>query len=483
MTRGGEPSNALGEIGDRTFRKVRGRIMPLVVWLYFIAYLDRNNVGFAKLDMSEDLGLSAAAFGLGAGIFFIGYGIFEIPSNGAMHRFGARRWIARILVTWGIFASAMALVQGETSFYVLRFLLGAAEAGFFPAIILYMTYWFPAAQRVSVLGIFILAQPLANAIGAPISGLLLGMDGVLGLAGWQWLFIIEGIPAVIMGLIVPFLLTDRPADAKWLAPDERRWLTETMNAEDVAKASIGEHSFVAGLKDRRALVFSALYFGLVFGIYGLGLWLPTVVTEIGDFSNAQVGGIVFVPYAIAAVFVWFWSRHSDRTGERVGHTSSSMLLGAVGLVASGYLLQVNPVLAMFCITIAAMGIYAAISPFWELPAAALTGAAAASGIALVNSLGNLAGFLSPYAVGLLVDRTGDTRSGLLLLAAVLFVTAVATFLYGRATGAGRVPPRGHADLLAKEAAALDLPSDEMHHRHDEETTRTRSRPPRDADTS
>jgi len=475
VTRPGRPVASLGELGDRTIRKASRRIMPLVVWLYFIAYLDRNNVGFAKLDMSDDIGLTATAYGLGAGIFFIGYGIFEIPSNAGMYRFGARKWIARILVTWGIFATSMALVQGETSYYILRFCLGAAEAGFFPAVILYLTFWFPAAQRVSMLGIFILAQPLANAIGAPVSGLLLGMDGVLGLAGWQWLFIIEGIPAIVMGILVPFVMTDKPRDAMWLAEDERRWLTETMDAEDAAKAAVGSHSFLAGLKDRRALVFSALYFGLVFGVYGLGLWLPTIVKEMGDLSSAQIGAILFVPYTIAAIFVYFWSRHSDRTGERVGHTSFSMLMAAFGLVTSGYLLQINPILAMVCITIAAMGIYSAISPFWELPAAALTEAAAASDIAMVNSLGNLAGFVSPFAVGILVDRTGDSRAGLLLLAAVLFITAVATFLYGRRTGAGRVPPTAPSHLLAREAAALDFPAEELHHSRDEDVPRTRTR--------
>ena len=439
MARTADRRAPLGELGDRTFRKVRLRIMPLVALLYFIAYLDRNNVGFAKLDMSEDIGLSATAYGFGAGMFFIGYALLEIPSNGAMYRYGARKWIARILITWGIFATAMALVQGPTSFAVLRFFLGAAEAGFFPAVVLYLTMWFPAAQRVSILGIFILAQPISNAIGAPISGLLLGMDGVLGLAGWQWLYIIEGLPAILLGCITPFVMTDRPRDATWLAEDERTWLAETMEAEDRAKQATGEHSFLAGLKDRRTLAFSALYFGLVFGIYGLGLWLPTIVDEMGDFSDAQVGLIVFVPYAIAACFVWFWSRHSDRTGERVGHASFSMLLAAVGLVSSGYLLEINPVLAMVGITIAAMGIYSAISPFLEMPAAALAGAAAASGIALVNSVGNLAGFVSPFAVGALSDATGDNRTGLVLLASVLLLTSIATYLYGRRTGAGKVP--------------------------------------------
>jgi MFS transporter, ACS family, tartrate transporter len=434
---------SLGELGDRTLSKVRRRVLPLMVWLYFIAFLDRNNVGFAKLTMSEDIGLSATAYGLGAGIFFIGYAIFEVPSNAGMHRWGARKWIARILVTWGLFATAMALVQGETSFYIIRFLLGAAEAGFFPAVILYLTYWFPAAQRVAVLGLFILAQPLANALGAPVSGLLLKMDGVWGLQGWQWMYILEGLPAIIMGFVVLFVVTDRPRDAMWLAPEERRWLQDTMDAEDAAKTTSGGHRFVDGLKDPRALIYAALYFGLVMGIYGLSLWLPSIVKAMGDLSTTQVGFIVPIPYLCAALFVFYWSRHSDRTGERVGHTTFSMLLGAAGLLASAILLQASPVWAMVALCVCAMGIFSAISPFWELPSAALAGAAAAAGIALINSLGNLGGFVAPYAVGALVDRTGNAQAGLFLLAGVLLVTAIATFLYGRRTGAGTVPTASH----------------------------------------
>jgi ACS family tartrate transporter-like MFS transporter len=437
-----------------------------MVWLYFIAFLDRNNVGFAKLTMSEDIGLTATSYGLGAGIFFIGYAIFEIPSNAGMHRYGARKWIARILVTWGIFATAMAAVQGETSFYVIRFLLGAAEAGFFPAVILYLTYWFPSAQRVAVLGLFILAQPLANALGAPVSGLLLKMEGVLGLHGWQWMYIIEGLPAILMGFVVLFAVTDRPKDAMWLAPEERQWLQSTMDAEDAAKTVSGSHSFVEGLKDRRSLIFAALYFGLVMGIYGLSLWLPSIVEAMGDLSTTQIGFIVPIPYICAAAFVFFWSRHSDRTGERVGHATFSMLLGAAGLLASGFLIENSPVLAMVALCFCAMGIFSAISPFWELPSAVLGGAAAAAGIALINSLGNLGGFAAPYAVGALVDRTGDAKAGLLLLSGVLAVTAVATFLYGRSAHAGRVPTASHEDVLAKEAAAFEMPADELRHRGD-----------------
>jgi len=439
VARSAPVDSAFGELGDRTLRRVRRRIMPLVVWLYFISYLDRNNVGFAKLQMSDDIGLSSTAFGLGAGMFFIGYALVEVPSNAAMYRYGARKWIARILVTWGLVAMAMALVTGPTSFNILRFLLGAAEAGFFPAILLYLTLWFPAEQRVQVLGIFILAQPLSNAIGAPVSGLLLDLDGVAGLGGWQWLFIVEGVPAVVMGLVVPFVMTDRPHDAHWLADDEREWLSSTMDEESRRKQTVGDHHFMAGLKDRRTLVYSALYFGLVFGIYGLGLWLPTIVDEMGDFSSTQVGFIVFVPYAIAAGFVYWWGKHSDRAGERAGHAAFSMAMAGVGLLAAGYLLEINPLVAMVGLTLAAMGIYSAISPLLEMPAAALAGAAAASGLALVNSIGNLAGFVSPYAVGFLEDATGDNRSGLVLMSAVLLVTAAATYVYGRRTRAGVVP--------------------------------------------
>jgi ACS family tartrate transporter-like MFS transporter len=447
MTSLAPKSFGLGELGDRTLRKVRRRVMPLIVLLYFVAYLDRNNVGFAKLTMSEDIGLNSAAYGLGAGIFFLGYALLEIPSNLGMYKFGARKWLARILITWGIFATAMCLVNGETTYYIVRFLLGAAEAGFFPAILFYLTLWFPAAQRVTVLGIFILAQPVSNALGAPVSGLLLQMDGVMGLQGWQWLYIIEGIPAIALGLLTPILMTDRPRDAKWLEADERNWLTATMDAELGAKSQSGKHNFMAGLKDKRTLVYSALYFGLVCGIYGLGLWMPTIVAALGKFSTAEVGFIVFIPYAVAAVFVYFWSKRADRTGKRAWHASVSMVLAGVGLLAAGYLLPVNPILAMIGLTVSAMGIYGAIAPFLSMPSAALTGAAAASGLALVNSLGNLGGFISPYAVGLLKDATGSNQSGLLFLSLCLCLTAVATYLYARRR------PEGDAALDPAVAAA------------------------------
>jgi ACS family tartrate transporter-like MFS transporter len=448
------PANHLDELGHRTLRKVRGHLMPLIVLLYFIAYLDRNNVGFAKLTMSEDIGLSAAAYGLGAGMFFIGYALLEIPSNAGMYRFGARKWIARILISWGIFATAMALVNGETSFYIIRFLLGAAEAGFFPAILFYLTLWFPARQRVLVLGIFILAQPVSNALGAPVSGLLLQMEGVAGLHGWQWLYIIEGVPAILLGLLTPVLMTDKPSHAHWLAADEREWLTRTMDEELTHKQKGQPHHFLAGLKDSRTIAYSALYFGLVCGIYGLGLWMPTIVAALGKFNTTEVGFIVAIPYTIAAVFVYYWGRRSDRTGNRVLHASISMVMAAVGLVAAGSLVQVNAILAMIALTLAAMGIYSAIAPFLAMPSTALVGAAAAAGLAMVNSLGNLGGFVAPYIVGVLNDASGDNRSGLLFLSACLAVTAVATYLYARKRPEGHVKPGTHA-AVGEEAVAAD----------------------------
>jgi ACS family tartrate transporter-like MFS transporter len=448
------PANQLPELGARALRRVRRRIMPLIVLLYFVAYLDRNNVGFAKLTMSEDIGLSASAYGLGAGIFFLGYALLEIPSNGGMYRFGARKWIARILISWGIFATAMALVNGETTFYVVRFLLGAAEAGFFPAILFYLTLWFPAAQRVTVLGIFILAQPVSNALGAPVSGLLLQLEGVMGLHGWQWLYIIEGIPAILLGVLTPILMTDRPSHAKWLETDEREWLTKTMDEELAHKQRGAPHHFLAGLKDPRTIAYSALYFGLVCGIYGLGLWMPTIVAALGKFNTTEVGFIVAIPYTIAAVFVYFWGRRSDRTGNRVMHASISMVMAAIGLVAAGSLVQVNAILALIALTLAAMGIYSAIAPFLAMPSTALVGAAAAAGLAMVNSLGNLGGFVAPYAVGLLNDATGDNRSGLVFLAACLAITALATFLYARKRPEGHVKP-GTPAAVGEEAVAAD----------------------------
>lgn len=437
QSRGKVPSD---DLATRTMSKVRRRVVPLIALLYVIAYLDRNNVGFTKSAMAADLGFSDAVYGLGAGIFFIGYVLFEVPSNAAMYRFGARRWIARILLSWGVVACAMALVQGEQSFYVIRFLLGVAEAGFFPAVLFYFTLWFPAAQRVAVLGLFVMAQPVANAIGSPLSGLLLNLDGLLGIQGWQWMYVIEGLPAVVMGALVPRLLTDRPADASWLEPEERAWLVDTMAAEQAAKGVDGRHAFMSGLKDKRAWVYGGLNFGMVCGIYGLGLWLPTIVGNLGDFGSTTIGLLVMIPYAVAIPFVYFWSRNADRTGRRALHAAISLTIAAVGLLGAAYLLSVSAVLAMVFLTMAAIGIYSAIAPFLSLPSAVFAGAAAAAGLGLVNSLGNVGGFVAPYIVGLIKDGTGSDRIALTFLASCLALTAAIVYAY-----AGR-RPEGNATV-------------------------------------
>lgn len=424
----GAPDAAAG-IAESTMRRVRWRILPLIVVLYLISYLDRNNVGFAKSELVRDLGISDAAYGLGAGIFFIGYVLLEIPSNAGMYRYGARRWISRILISWGAMATAMASVSGETSFYVIRFLLGAAEAGFFPAVLFYFTLWFPAAQRVTVLGIFVLAQPVANALGSPLSGALLNLDGLWGLHGWQWMFIVEGLPAIVLGVLVPFLLTDRPENATWLSDPQRQWLTQTMNAELAGKASPTRHPFLAGLKAPSAWAYGLLNFGMVCGVYGLAMWLPAVVKSLGQFGNTTLGWLVMIPYAAAVPCVYYWSRRADRTGRRALHASVSLATAAVGLIAAGYLLPVSAIPALMCLSVASIGIFSAIAPFLSMPSALFSGAAAAAGLGLVNALGNIGGFVAPYTVGLIKTATGSDQLALTFLAACLVVTAVAGYAY------------------------------------------------------
>ncbi len=442
------------ELGRRAISRARRRLLPFLLLLYFVNYLDRNNVGFAKLQMSHEVGLSATAYGFGAGIFFIAYFLFEVPSNAGMHRYGARVWLGRILISWGVVACCMIFVEGPTSYSVLRFLLGAAEAGFFPGVILYLTKWFPAAVRVGVLGLFILAQPLSNGLGAPLSGLLLNLHGVLGLSGWQWMFLLEGVPAIALGVVTFVILPDSPATARWLPEDERAWLERTLEAESAAKAERHGSDFLAGLRNPRVLGFAAIYFANSFGVYGLSLWLPSIVDGFGHLSTTDVGLLVLIPYAVATVAVWLWSRDSDRRGERVLHTALPMAAGGVFLVVSAFTLSVSPVIALLAICVVAAGMYSTVSPFWELPAADFTGAAAASGFAAVNSLGSLAGFAAPYAVGALNDSTGDSRTGLVLLAVVLLLGAGFCVWYGRRTRpvAGAALP-GPADPLAEGAVS------------------------------
>ncbi|SDP61238.1 Nitrate/nitrite transporter NarK [Klenkia soli] len=412
----------------RVVRKVALRLIPFLGLAYFLNYVDRTNIGFAKLTMSADLGLTETMFGLASGLFFIGYLLFEVPSNIALHRFGARRWIARILVTWGIVAAAMAFVPNATTLYVLRILLGIAEAGFFPGIMLYLTFWFPRSVRVRLTGLFMIALPASSAFGAPVAGAILQYaDGFLGLAGWRVMFLVLGVPAVLLGVAAWFYLTDRPKDADWLAPDERRWLDDTMAAEQQATEATGKHRVRDSLRDPRVWALGLVYFGVTYGLYALSFFLPTIVAGFAEsfdtsFSILENGLIVAVPFAVGAVAMVFWSRHSDRTGERVWHVALPALLGAVSIPVALYM--ESPLATMAVITVTAIGVFCALPVFWYLPSTFLAGAGAAAGIALVNTLGNSSGFGAPYITGFLLDATGNSRAGLWVVGVMMLVAGL-----------------------------------------------------------
>jgi len=398
--------------------------------LLFVAILDRVNVGFAALTMNEDVGLSPYLYGWGAGIFFFGYFIFEVPSNVILEKVGARWWIARIMVSWGIISAAMALVSGELSFYVLRFLLGVAEAGFFPGIILYLTYWYPAEYRARFLAAFGLAVPISTVIGAPISGLLLGLDGMMGLKGWHWLFIIEGIPSVLLGIVTWFYLTDRPEKADWLTAEQKAWLAAKLQAEIATKQAAKHLTLGQALSSPKVITLSLIYFGFVGALYGMQFWLPQIVKAFG-LSNAQTGFVTAIPFVFGTIAMILWSRHSDATRERVAHVGAPLLLTAVALAASAYI--TDHTITMVLLTIAAIGVFATFSVFWTLPTAWLSGTAAAGAIALINSIGNLAGFGGPYLVGWVKEATGSAAHGLLALSLLPLAAGLLVFLGGHDT--------------------------------------------------
>lgn len=413
-----------------TLRKVTWRLIPFLLLLYIIAWLDRVNVGFAALQMNQDLGFGAAVYGFGAGVFFVGYALCEIPSNLILARVGARRWIARIMITWGLISVAMMFVRGQTSFYILRFLLGVAEAGFLPGIIYYLANWYPAAARARAVSWFMSAIPLSIVIGGPFAGVLLEMNGLLGLKGWQWLFLIEGAPAVILGFVVLFYLTDTPEHARWLKPEERTWLSARIKAEQAqAKTRHG-----VGL--RQALLHPTVWhlalimFACQSGSYGLTLWVPQILKGLSGLSDLGVGLISAIPYLGAAIGMVLIGMSSDRSGERFLHIAVPCFIAAVGFTGSAFLL--SPIPGMIALTVAAIGDLGSRGPFWALPGRFLAGSASAAGIALINTIGSLGGFVGPYAVGLVKASTGDFTGGLLLLAALLFVGALMTLRLRRA---------------------------------------------------
>ncbi len=427
------------ELEHRTIRNVMVRLVPFLVLCYFVAYLDRVNVGFAKLTMSKDLNLSETAFGLGAGIFFIAYFVFEVPSNLFLERFGARKWIARIMFTWGILSGAMAFIGGEWSFYLVRVLLGFAEAGFFPGIIFFLTLWFPARERARIIGLFMAAIPLSSLIGSPVSGALLGLDGALGLAGWQWMFILEAIPAIILSVAVFYYLTDKPADATWLAADERGWLIARLAEERRVKEATREYSVVQAMFDPRVLGVALVYFGAVGCNYGFSFFLPSIVKNFG-MSNLQAGFVTAIPYLFGTVGMVLWGRHSDVKRERKGHAAMALLVAAAGIGAAT--LVSDPMLKMVAFTVAGIGIFASLPVIWTLPTAFLAGPAAAGGIAVVNAVGNLSGFFGPSAMGFIKERTGSYDGGLWVLMGLALFGMVMVLVLRHDSRLEEAPQRG-----------------------------------------
>ena len=412
---------------DQIFTKVARRLIPFMVALYTVSFLDRVNVGFAALTMNKDLGFTPEIYGWGAGIFFFGYFLFEIPSNVILTHVGARRWICRIMASWGVISAANAFVQGPTSFYVLRFLLGLAEAGFAPGMIFYLSLWFPARLRARYAATYFLAIPLTNVIGAPVSGLILGTDGFLGLHGWQWLFVLEALPALVLAVVVFFFLPDGPADARWLDDRERERIAGELSLERAA-ANEHIHDVWSALADSRVILLAAIYFGIVVGLYGIGYWLPQMVQGMG-FSNFAIVVLVALPYAAAGIAQYLWGRHSDNSGERVWHVALPAALSAFAFALSAALQ--SPALVLVALAIAAIGICSTLAPFWAMPPQFLSGKGAAAGIAAINAVGNLGGFIGPYAVGWALQETGNYSGGMMILAGFLLAAAALVLAMGR----------------------------------------------------
>lgn len=413
-----------GDARPDTIAKITRRLLPFVGIIYLIAYIDRQNVGYAKLQMVGDLGITEYAYGLGASLFFIGYFLFEVPSNVIMERVGARRWFARIMISWGAVTIALAYTQNTAMFYALRFLLGACEAGFFPGVLYLLTLWFPQEYRARMVGSFMFYSAIANMIGAPIGGMLLDLDGAAGLRGWQWVFLVTGIPAVAAGVVTLFYLDDKPEGAKFLDAGEKAWLASTLAAENRGMGKILHANPFAALLDLRVLAMALWYVSMPLGAYGISYWLPTLVKGFGV-SNTLNGWINVVPWAIVAFALWYMPRLATRTGRPTLFIAGPLLFGAACLAASVY--APGHALQFGLICLAAAGIFAAQPVFWTLPSSFLTGASAAAGLACVNSVGNLGGFIAQNAVPWIRDRSGSATLPLLFLAACVALGGFATF--------------------------------------------------------
>jgi MFS transporter, ACS family, tartrate transporter len=420
----------MSDIERSTMARVTWRLLPFLLLLYIISWLDRVNVGFAKLQMNSDLGMSETAYGLGAGIFFLAYAACEIPSNLLLVRYGARLWIARIMVTWGLISAGMMFVQGEMSFYVMRFLLGAAEAGFLPGIVYYLSQWFPRLHRARAVSWFMIGIPLSIVFGGPLSGWVMDhFDEFQGLHGWQWMYLIEGLPAVLLGFVVLGFLTEKPGDAHWLAAEQRAWLSARIYAEHTEAETRHRVSLKEVIGHPTVWLLATIMFCCQTGSYGLTLWVPTIVKGLAGYTDFEVGLFSAIPYIAAAAGMILVGRSSDRSGERFLHVAIPSVIGAAGFVATGMITA--PMAAMIALSIAAVGDYSTRGPFWALPGKFLTGSAAAAGIALINAMGAVGGFIGPYAVGYLKDTTGSFASPLYLLAGILFIGAVLTMVLRR----------------------------------------------------
>ncbi|HET7218188.1 MAG TPA: MFS transporter [Vicinamibacterales bacterium] len=416
------PSAAIDNPGGVLARVTR-RLVPFAFLCYVVAYIDRVNVGFAARDLQRDLGITATEYGIGAGLFFLGYCLFEIPSNVILDRVGARRWIARIMIGWGIVSMATIFISDVWSFMIARVVLGIAEAGFFPGMILYLTYWIPAAERAKTGALFMMAAPVAVIVGAPLSEALLTLDGALGLRGWQWLFLLEGLPAVVLGVLALFVLTDRPEQAGWLAPDDRSWLAATMAAERAHRDARGHTSFRDSVRSARVWLLCAVFFMHGVANYGIFLWLPKLLADVTGAEGAALSLATAVPFVAAlAAMVWI-GRHSDRSGERRLHVAACALTAAAGLVLA-VVFQGNIWLLTASFTLSQIGLRSFAGVFWAIPPQVLSGTAAAAGIALINSIGNLGGFAGPALIGAIYDATGGYSGGLVALTGVLVIEAL-----------------------------------------------------------
>ena len=408
-------------IEKTAMRKVYMRLLPFAILSYFLAYIDRINVSFAGLTMRGDLDMSATAFGFAVGTFYWGYFLFEVPSNIAMEKVGARLWIARILITWGIFAGLTAMVTGSTSFAIVRFLLGVAEAGFFPGIVLYFTYWFPSYHHARIVSGFLIGLPIAVAAGAPISTGLLGLDGLFGLRGWQIMYIAEAIPTVLVGILTFFVLTDRREQARFLTAEERTWLATKLRAERKAKEAVKTFSIWQGMFDPKVLLLSLNYLGIVTASLGMLIFIPQIIQSLGTFSNMTVGWLTMIPYICGGIGLVVWGRISDRMNERRWNLLAACVVSTLGLVIAG--MTMGTWWAMVGMSIAAVGFYGSKGPFWAMPPMFLTGTAAAASIAWINSIGNLGGFFGPWYVGVMKDATGSFAGGLYGLGLLGFIAA------------------------------------------------------------